>query len=251
MSAPDLNDSLAQAHALHEQLASTAHGLHFACEDIALVLEAPLPPGALEPPGGEAALVRRWRRAGDLALQVARAWEAQTLPDVLPSQRTPAKDEAATVCDTAVRDLFRVTTSLANLARLADEPLRSLIGTLVDELDQAIVDVRASVVATAEPPTSGTVTVGKVRCTPPVGREFRSPQGQARSLRSRTTNGSESLTPVCGSQWSLRASRSWPSIVRSCQAQRRKRAIAPAMTQRPMREQQAPSVIHETGRHPG
>jgi len=94
MSAHELVDSLAQA--LHEKLASTAHGLHFACEDVALVLETRLPPGAKAQPVGGPALVQRWRRAGDLALQVARAWEGYELPDVLPSQPTPGKGEVPT-----------------------------------------------------------------------------------------------------------------------------------------------------------
>jgi hypothetical protein len=169
MYAPNLSESLEQARALHEKLASTAHGLYFACEDVALVLEARLPPGAYAPPGGGSVLVQRWRRAGDLALQVARVWEGYDLPDVLPSQPIPGKDEVANVCDTVVRDLFRVTMGLANLERLAEEPLQSLIDTVVGELDQVIVVLREGA---AQPPPPRSVTVGKVGIRP-LRRELR------------------------------------------------------------------------------
>jgi len=65
------------------------------------------------------------------------------------------------LCDTVVRDLFRVTMGLANLERLAEEPLRSLIDTVVGELDQVIVVLREGAAA-AQPPPSKSVTVGKV-----------------------------------------------------------------------------------------
>lgn len=136
----DLSTAAETADALQERLVRAAYGLHFACANMATLMQTRGETVRGPSPIDYATEVKRWRAASEQALGVVRAWDSAALP-AAPTEFDADPGPASGVvglADATIRELFGVAMHLQAVQPLAAGAVRARIADAVDLLDGVI-----------------------------------------------------------------------------------------------------------------
>ena len=151
MDAAQTRAAIERANDLRDRLVRMAYALHFSAADAAALYEqrgraAPAASGI-----DQTLRAKRWRVASERALQIVQDWDDDVSGCALrpvprqqpPSEDAPDQPDVTALADTVVRHLFSAGLRLQSLAQVATPAVRDGLTDVVDEIDQAIRELRS------------------------------------------------------------------------------------------------------------